>query len=106
MISPSRRPRRLRQSDPVRRQVREVRVHPNDLILPLFVREGVSEPIDISSMPGVVQHTRDSLRKAAAEAASAGVGGIMLFGVPARRDAVGSGATDPAGILNPGLMDA
>jgi porphobilinogen synthase len=100
MISPSRRPRRLRQSDAVRRQVREVRVHPNDLILPLFVREGVSEPIDISSMPGVQQHSLDSLRRAVDEAAGLGVGGVMLFGVPETRDAVGSGATDPNGILN------
>ncbi|MGO2751960.1 MAG: porphobilinogen synthase [Pseudoclavibacter sp.] len=100
MISPSRRPRRLRQSDAVRRQVREVRVHPNDLILPLFVREGVSEPIAITSMPGVQQHSLDSLRRAVDEAATLGVGGVMLFGVPETRDAVGSGATDPNGILN------
>ncbi len=100
MISPSRRPRRLRQSDAVRRQVREVRVHPNDLILPLFVREGVSEPIAISSMPGVQQHSLESLRRAVEEAATLGVGGVMLFGVPETRDAVGSGATDPNGILN------
>ncbi|WP_424466175.1 porphobilinogen synthase [Pseudoclavibacter helvolus] len=100
MISPSRRPRRLRQSDAVRRQVREVRVHPNDLILPLFVREGVSEPIAISSMPGVQQHSLESLRRAVEEAASLGVGGVMLFGVPETRDAIGSGATDPDGILN------
>lgn len=100
MISPSRRPRRLRQSDAVRRQVREVRVHPNDLILPLFVREGVSEPIAITSMPGVHQHSLDSLRRAVDEAATLGVGGVMLFGVPETRDAIGSGATDPNGILN------
>ncbi|PPF45200.1 porphobilinogen synthase [Pseudoclavibacter sp. AY1F1] len=100
MISPSRRPRRLRQSDAVRRQVREVRVHPNDLILPLFVREGASEPIAITSMPGVQQHSLDSLRRAVDEAATLGVGGVMLFGVPETRDAIGSGATDPNGILN------
>jgi porphobilinogen synthase len=69
------------------------------------VAEGLDVPRPISSMPGVVQHTRDSLRKAAAEAAAAGLGGIMLFGVPARRDAVGSGGTDPEGILNVALRD-
>ena len=100
MISPSRRPRRLRQSDAVRRQVREVRIHPNDLILPLFVREGATEPIAITSMPGVQQHSLDSLRRAVDEAATLGVGGVMLFGVPETRDAIGSGATEPNGILN------
>ena len=100
MISPSRRPRRLRQSDAVRRQVREVRIHPNDLILPLFVREGATEPIAITSMPGVQQHSLDSLRRAVDEAATLGVGGVMLFGVPEARDAIGSGATEPNGILN------
>lgn len=100
MISPSRRPRRLRQSDAVRRQVREVRIHPNDLILPLFVREGATEPIAITSMRGVQQHSLDSLRRAVDEAATLGVGGVMLFGVPETRDAIGSGATEPNGILN------
>lgn len=70
------------------------------LVLPMFVREGIDEPVAISSMPGVVQHTTDSLRRAATEAAEAGVGGVMLFGVPAVRDAVGSAAVDPDGILN------
>jgi porphobilinogen synthase len=71
----------------------------------MFVREGATEPTPISSMPGVVQHTRDSLRKAAVAAVDAGVGGLMLFGVPRRRDAVGSGATDPDGVLNAALRD-
>jgi len=102
---PTDRPRRLRATPGLRRLVAETDVRPRHLILPVFVAEGLAEPRPISSMPGVVQHTRDSLRKAAAEAASAGVGGIMLFGVPARRDAVGSGATDPAGILNVALGD-
>ena len=74
-------------------------------MLPAFVREGISEPAPISSMPGVVQHTRDTLRKAAAEAAELGLGGIMLFGVPARKDARGSGALDPDGILNVAIAD-
>ena len=64
-------------------------------MLPLFVREGISEPVPISSMPGVVQHTRDSLLKAVAEAADLGLGGVMLFGIPEHKDAVGSGAARP-----------
>ena len=94
------RPRRLRQSPAMRRLVAETRLHPADLILPLFVREGLSEPIPISSMPGVVQHSLDSLKGAIAEAAALGLGGVMLFGVPEHKDAIGSGATDPEGILN------
>ena len=102
---PTDRPRRLRANPGMRRLVAETDVRPRHLILPVFVAEGLDAPRPISSMPGVVQHTRESLRKAAAEAAAAGVGGIMLFGVPARRDAVGSGATDPEGILNVALAD-
>jgi porphobilinogen synthase len=85
--------------------VAETRVHPAELILPMFVREGLTEPRPISSMPGVVQHTRESLRKAAAEAVQAGVGGIMLFGVPEHKDDLGSGGTDPDGILNVAIRD-
>ena len=102
---PSVRPRRLRQSPAMRRLVAETRVAPAELILPMFVREGLSEPKPISSMPGVVQHTRDSLRKAAVDAVTAGVGGLMLFGVPARRDATGSAGVDPDGVLNVALRD-
>ena len=97
---PSSRPRRLRTTPAMRRLVAETSVLPRQLVLPLFVVEGLDEPRPITSMPGVVQHSRDSLRKAAAEAAAAGVGGIMLFGIPATKDAIGSGATDPDGILN------
>jgi porphobilinogen synthase len=100
MSFPTHRPRRLRQSPAVRRLVRETHLVPSQLVLPMFVREGIDAPVEISSMPGVRQHTLDSLRRAAVEAAEAGVGGVMLFGVPATRDAVGSGADDPAGILN------
>ncbi|MCX6502546.1 MAG: porphobilinogen synthase [Microbacterium sp.] len=100
MSFPTHRPRRLRQSPAVRRLVRETHLVPSQLVLPAFVREGLSEPVPIGSMPGIVQHSLDSLRRAAADAAEAGVGGIMLFGVPAVRDAVGSGADDPDGILN------
>lgn len=97
------RPRRLRQTPALRRLVRETRLHPAELVLPMFVKEGATEPVSIGSMPGVVQHTLDSLVVAAREAVEAGVGGLMLFGVPARRDEIGSGATDPEGILNVAL---
>ena len=97
---PEIRPRRLRQSHAVREMVRETSLEPRHLVLPMFVREGISESVPISSMPGVFQHSLDSLRRAAVEAAQAGVGGVMLFGVPATRDAIGSGADDPDGILN------
>ncbi|MET0975732.1 MAG: porphobilinogen synthase [Leifsonia sp.] len=94
------RPRRLRATPALRRAVSETRLHPSELVLPIFVREGVDEPVAISSMPGVVQHTLESVRGAVNEAAAAGIGGVMLFGVPEVRDAVGSAATDPDGILN------
>ncbi|MEV7182910.1 porphobilinogen synthase [Kitasatospora sp. NPDC093102] len=99
------RPRRLRQSPAMRRLVAETRLHPAELILPLFVREGVSEPVPVSSMPGVVQHTRDTLRKAAVEAAEAGLGGLMLFGVPEVQDATGTEGTNPDGILQQAIRD-
>lgn len=94
------RPRRLRQSAAVRRLVTETRLHPAELVLPVFVREGAGEPVPISAMPGVVQHSLDSLVTVARQAADAGIGGLMLFGVPQEKDAVGSGADDPQGILN------
>jgi porphobilinogen synthase len=96
---PVSRPRRLRKSAPLRRLVSDVRLHPSDLILPLFVKEGLSEPAPIASMPGVVQHTLDSLVKAAYEAVAAGVGGLILFGIPAAKDGRGSAADDPSGIV-------
>ncbi|MFI5624695.1 porphobilinogen synthase [Nocardioides sp. NPDC051685] len=99
------RPRRLRRTPILRRMVAETAVRPANLVLPAFVREGISEPVPLSTMPGVVQHSRESLRKAAAEAAAAGIGGIMLFGVPETKDAVGSGALDPEGILNLAIAD-
>ena len=97
------RPRRLRQNAAVRRLVAQTRLHPADLVLPLFVKEGINAPVALGSMPGVMQHSLDSLVVAAKEAVAAGVGGVMLFGVPAKRDAIGSGATHPDGILNVGL---
>jgi porphobilinogen synthase len=95
----------LRTTAAVRRLVSETTLRPRQLILPMFVKEGAAEPRPIASMPGVVQHTRESLRKAAEEAVLAGVGGLMIFGVPSVRDAVGSGGTAPDGILNVALSD-
>ncbi|WP_228080234.1 porphobilinogen synthase [Streptomyces profundus] len=102
---PDVRPRRLRTTPAMRRMVAESRPHPADLILPAFVREGVDRPVPVSSMPGVVQHSLDSLRAAAVEAAEAGVSGLMLFGVPEehKKDAIGSPGTDPDGILQVAL---
>jgi porphobilinogen synthase len=102
---PSSRPRRLRTTAAMRGLVRETTVAAHQLVLPVFVKEGATEPVPIPSMPGVVQHTRDSLRKTAAEAVAAGLGGIMLFGVPASRDATGSAGIDPDGVLNTALRD-
>lgn len=104
---PDVRPRRLRRSPAMRRLVEETRLAPAELILPLFLKEGLTEPREISSLPGVMQHSRDSLRKAAHEAVTAGVGGLMLFGVPTseHKDASGSAGLDPDGILNVGIRD-
>jgi porphobilinogen synthase len=99
-IGPRLRPRRLRATPAMRRLTREVAVRREQLVLPMFIREGASEPVPIGSMPGVVQHSLDSFKKALADAAESGVGGVMLFGVPEHKDATGSGATDPDGILN------
>ncbi|GAA2798210.1 porphobilinogen synthase [Kribbella solani] len=90
----------------MRRLVAETTLEPRQLILPMFVREGAREPIAIKSMPGVVQHTRDTARKAIAEAAQLGLGGVMLFGIPSVKDETGSGGLDPDGILNVAIRDA
>ena len=102
---PEMRPRRLRRTPALRRLVAETSLEARQLVLPVFVREGAAGPTPISSMPGVVQHSRDSLRKAVAEAAQLGLGGVMLFGVPTHKDARGSGAVDPDGILNVAIAD-
>ena len=102
---PTHRPRRLRTTPAMRRLVAETDLRPRQLVLPMFVREGIDEPVPVGSMPGVVQHTRETLRKAATEAVAAGVGGLILFGVPAERDATGSAGIDPDGILNAALRD-
>jgi porphobilinogen synthase len=105
MTYPQVRPRRLRTTPALRRLVAETRLHPAEMILPLFVKETISEPTPIASMPGVVQHTLSSVRKAAAEALHEGLGGIMLFAIPAHKDAVGSQGTDPHGILQRAIAE-
>jgi porphobilinogen synthase len=102
---PEVRPRRLRGTKALRAMVAETALRPAELVLPVFIKEGITEPQRISSMPGVLQHTRDSLRKAAAEAAAAGVGGIIVFGIPEEKDGLGSGADDPDGISQVGIRD-
>ncbi|GAA4112218.1 porphobilinogen synthase [Enteractinococcus coprophilus] len=99
------RPRRLRQSSAMRNLVAQNRLAPADLILPVFVKEGAAAPIDISSMPGVQQHSMDSLKAAAHDAVAAGVGGIMLFGVPKTLDAQGTAGVDPNGVLNVAIRE-
>jgi porphobilinogen synthase len=105
MSFPQRRLRRLRRTPALRRLVAETRLSVDDLIVPLFVREGVDHPQEITSLPGVAQHTRESLRKEVHELADLGVPAVILFGVPAAKDAEGSGAWDPDGIVQVALRD-
>ena len=102
---PQARPRRLRRTPPIRRLTQQSRLAAADLVLPLFVKEGIDAPLPIASMPGVVQHTRESVRKAVVEAVDAGVGGVILFGIPAVKDERGSAADDPDGIVQQALRD-
>src|SRR5438309_5484737 len=102
---PDRRMRRLRRTPTLRRMVAETRLSVDDLIAPLFVREGIDDPRPIVSLPGVVQHTRDSLVKEARRLSSLGVPALVLFGVPSRKDAVGSEAWNPDGIVQVALQD-
>ena len=102
---PQRRLRRLRRTPALRRMVAETTLTPDDLIAPLFVREGISDPEPIASLPGVVQHTRESLRKEVAELVDLGIPGLILFGVPEHKDAEGTGASDPDGIVQVALKD-
>jgi porphobilinogen synthase len=95
----------LRRTPALRRLVAETVLSVDDLIAPLFVREGISDPQPIASLPGVVQHTRESLRKEAARLVDLGIPALILFGVPARKDAQGSGAWDPDGIVQVALRD-
>src|SRR5215467_5667296 len=96
MAFPRHRPRRLRSTPALRRLVAQTSLEPRHLVLPMFVADGIDEPRPIQSMPGVVQHTRDSLRQAAADAVNAGVGGLMLFGVPRAEDKDGTGSAGVA----------
>src|SRR5918994_20201 len=105
MAFPQRRLRRLRRTPALRRLVAETRLGVDDLVAPLFVREGITEPQPIASLPGVVQHTRESLRKEVAELAALGIPGVILFGVPVAKDDEGSGAWDPQGIVQVALAD-
>jgi porphobilinogen synthase len=102
---PQRRLRRLRRTPALRRLVAETRLSVDDLVAPLFVREGIDEPVPIASLPGVVQHTRTSLRAEVKELAALGVPGVILFGVPEHKDDEGSGAWDPDGIVQVALRD-
>lgn len=95
---PAYRPRRLRRTDPLRRAVAETTVSPSDLIAPLFVKEGIAEPASIASMPGHHQHTLESLVKEARETTSRGVAGVIVFGIPVQKDALGSEAYGRDGI--------
>ncbi len=105
MAFPQSRPRRLRQSPAMRELVAEVRLGVKDLVAPLFVREGISSAQPILSLPGVVQHTLDSLRSEVVQLAELGVPGVILFGIPSVKDEVGSGAFDPAGIVQVALRE-
>ncbi|HEY9473913.1 MAG TPA: porphobilinogen synthase [Mycobacteriales bacterium] len=100
---PIERPRRLRRSAALRRMVAETRLHPAELVLPMFVKEDITAPVPVLSMPGVFQHTLDSLLKAGHEAVEAGVGGLILFGIPSTKDGRGSGADDPEGVVQVAL---
>ncbi|HEY4376096.1 MAG TPA: porphobilinogen synthase, partial [Acidimicrobiales bacterium] len=105
MSFPERRLRRLRRTPALRRMVRETTVSVDDLIAPLFVREGISDPQPIASLPGVVQHTRASLVAEVKELTGLGVPAVILFGVPEHKDGRGSGASDPDGIVQVALRD-
>lgn len=105
-MNPVIRPRRLRTTPAMRRLVAETRLHPAELVLPLFVREGIDAPQPITSMPGQVQHTEATLAETVRAACAAGLGGVMLFGIPAHKDATGSAGEDPDGILNRGVRIA
>src|SRR5436190_13675802 len=105
MTFPERRMRRLRRTPALRRLVAETRLSVDDLVAPFFVREGIDEPVPISSLPGVVQHTRDSLVKEARRLAGLGVQALILFGVPVHKDPTGSEAWNPDGIVQLALRD-
>ena len=105
MAFPERRMRRLRRTPALRRLVAEARVSIDDLVAPLFVKEGIDAPEPVTSMPGVVQHTQESLRKEVRALTDLGVPAVILFGVPARKDATGSGADAPDGVVQIALRN-
>jgi porphobilinogen synthase len=102
---PEQRPRRLRRTPALRRLTAEHRLSVDDLVAPLFVKEGIDDPEPVASMPGVVQHTQESLRKEVRALAALGVPAVILFGVPARKDATGSSADDPGGVVQVALRN-
>ncbi len=103
MTFPEVRPRRLRRTPALRRLVNETPLRIDDLVAPLFVKEGIAEPEPVRSMPGVVQHTQESLRKEVRQLAELGIPGVILFGIPAVKDARGSGADNPDGVVQVAL---
>lgn len=105
MSFPQRRLRRLRRTPTLRRMVAETRLSVDDLIAPLFVREGIASPVPIASLPGVVQHTIESMRAEVASLIDLGVPGVILFGIPETKDERGSGAWDPDGIVQVALRE-
>ncbi len=105
MSFPARRPRRLRRTPALRRLVAETRLGVEDLVAPLFVREDVDAPVPITSLPGVVQHSRSSLVDEVGELVDLGVPAVILFGIPAQKDATGAGASDPDGVVQVALRD-
>ncbi len=105
MTFPQTRLHRLRRTPALRRLVAETRLGVDDLVAPLFVREGIDEPVPVPSLPGVVQHSRASLRREVAELVDLGVDAVILFGVPVVKDAIGAGASDPDGIVQVALRD-
>ncbi len=102
---PVSRPRRLRRTQALRDLVAETRLNVNDLVAPLFVREGIDSPIPITSLPGVVQHSRSSLREEVRQLADLGINSVILFGIPSKKDEIGSGAFDPNGVVQVALSD-
>jgi porphobilinogen synthase len=105
MTFPERRMRRLRRSHALRRLVAEARLSVDDLVAPLFVKEGLDAPEPVVSMPGVVQHSQESLRKEVRALADLGVPAVILFGIPAHKDPSGSGADAPDGVVQVALRN-
>src|ERR671929_1690231 len=105
MTFPVRRMRRLRRTPALRRLVAETRLSVDNLVAPLFVKEGIDEPQPIASMPGVVQHTQESLRKEVGVLADLGIPAVILFGIPAAKDERGSAADDPDGVVQVALRN-